>query len=37
MCTAIISPFALRNSALSLGRDRDVGDKGVSDQSSALA
>jgi hypothetical protein len=30
MCTAIISPFAPRNSALSLGRDRGVGDRGVS-------
>lgn len=27
-CTAIISTSALRNSALSLGSDRDVGDKG---------
>ena len=35
-CTAIISTSALRNSALSLGSDRDVGDKGVSDQSCAL-
>ena len=31
-CTAIISTSALRNSALSLGSDRDVGDKGVSDR-----